>query len=164
RAKKLLTILAQKLKKNILNFVKYCPKDGEYYSISKKFESEFGSDFKGISILFLEGIFNLNKGDIPYKELNLIETDFFIKNYPRTVELELERMNHLSSFFERCVIYDGGSRTFEPSLYLKNLTNYWMNLYELSSSIDIDNFLQNRTDLFNEATLQNNDYLYSQIF
>ncbi|MBB6372742.1 hypothetical protein HNP36_003860 [Chryseobacterium shigense] len=152
------------MKKNILNFVKYCPKDGEYYSISKKFESEFGSDFKGISILFLEGIFNLNKGDIPYKELNLIETDFFIKNYPRTVELELERMNHLSSFFERCVIYDGGSRTFEPSLYLKNLTNYWMNLYELSSSIDIDNFLQNRTDLFNEATLQNNDYLYSQIF
>lgn len=125
-------------------------------NVSKKLEIEFGSDFKGISILFLEGIFNLNKGDIPYKELNLIETDFFIKNYPRTIELELERMNHLSSFFERCVIYDGGSRTFEPNLYLKNLTNYWTNLYELSNAIDIDNFLQNRTDIFNQTDFQHN--------
>ncbi|HFG0578576.1 hypothetical protein LIS90_12230 [Flavobacterium psychrophilum] len=119
-------------------------------NLSKKLEKEFGSDFKGISVLFLEGIFSLNKGNISYKELNLIDTDFFIKNHPRTIELELERMNHPSSFFERCVIYDGGSRSFEPNLYLNNLTNYWMKIYELSNSINIDNFLEHRTDIFNQ--------------
>ncbi len=121
--------------------------------LSDKLKHSFGGKFKGITVLFLEGIFHLNMGSASYATLNLGKTDFFVKDFPRTVALELDKLNNPTSFFERCVIYDGGSRSFEPSIYKENILRYWEGLYKISDSISIEKFLQDRTDLYNYKKL-----------
>lgn len=120
----------------------------ELSKLLKDFEDNYPFQIPEIDVIFLEAIFDLNLGEISYPEHNLVNTDFFVKNFERTLDFELARLESVNALFERCIIYDGGSRSFEPSFYFDNLVNYWNKLYNNADKISLKSFLRDRTDLF----------------
>jgi hypothetical protein len=47
-------------------------------------------------------------------------------------EFELEQFSDLFYPLERCVIYDAGSRAFQPSEFLEDVISYWSELLRLA--------------------------------
>ncbi len=104
--------------------------------------------FDKITFIFIEGLFTLHIDNPEINYFHLSNTDFFRKNAIYSIEFELEGLEKPASLLERCVIYDGGSRSFEPNLYLSNLFQYWVNL---KSHLNTDNYselIQTKTNLF----------------
>ena len=104
--------------------------------------------FKGATIIFLEQMFNLYDGKMPLlSNTHLPMTDFFRNFFPRAVAFERESLKNPICLVERCAIYDGGSRSFEPRTYLNNLELYWTRLREFSHE-SLMELLALKSDLF----------------
>ena len=114
----------------------------------KKLRRVWGSTFQGITLVFLEGIFYLYRGDVALlSSTHLPFTDFFRKDFPVAIEFERKCLMTPSCFMERCAIYDGGSRAFEPKLYLNNLQKYWKSIGELSYHLDLIDLVSLKSNL-----------------
>jgi len=104
--------------------------------------------FEGVTIIFLEAVFNLF-GNTSLSNINIPYTDFFRKNTIRSIQFEKLSLSNPTCFLERCAIYDGGSRSFEPKGYFNNLYTYWEKLFNQSNILNIKEFLSLRSDLLN---------------
>lgn len=102
--------------------------------------------FEGVTVVFLEAIFSLYEGNTDLAATHLPYTDFFRKSFPRSLQFEADCVSKPVTFLERCAIYDGGSRSFEPNTYLKNLKKYWTRLKEQSDTQSIVNLLHLKSD------------------
>lgn len=101
-------------------------------------------ELKGVTVIYLENVFHLFSGE-QRLAAHLPLTDFFRKEYPRTLEVEQKSLINYHCFLERCAIYDGGSRTFEPHTYLENLLKYWNTLGNTRQNIS--ELLSIKTDI-----------------
>ena len=106
----------------------------------------WGPTFEGITVIYLEGMFHLYEGDPSLSKTHLPFTDFFRKDAPRTLEFEAQSLLTPICFLERCAIYDGGSRAFEPRTYTRNLVTYWKKLSE-DGGLDVRKLLSLKSDL-----------------
>lgn len=89
----------------------------------------------GITVVYLEGIFSLYRDMEEIFKIHLPHTDFLRRNAIASREFEIESLDDPACYLERCIIYDGGSRSFEPNLYLSQLYKYWETLKSLSGHI-----------------------------
>jgi hypoxanthine-guanine phosphoribosyltransferase len=103
--------------------------------------------FEGLTVVFLEGIFHLYVRETFLSNTHLPFTDFFRKSTPCTFQFEDVSLSNPICFLERCAIYDGGSRAFEPKLYLNNLCRYWNTLRNQSSNLDLIKLLELKSNL-----------------
>jgi|GEM_PF-3940772 len=94
----------------------------------QRLKDAWSPNFQGITVIYLEEIFSLYKGEPLLYNTHLPFTDFFRKDFPSSIEFEDVSLSKPVCFLERCAIYDGGSRSFEPSVYLSHLYNYWASL------------------------------------
>jgi hypothetical protein len=111
----------------------------------------WGPQFQGISVIYIEGLFALYKGHPSLEATHLPWTDFFRKGAPRTSRFEEYSFRQPLCLIERCAIYDGGSRSFEPQTYLGNVRRYWERLLESGSRLNIFELLEAKTDLHDYA-------------
>jgi hypothetical protein len=102
--------------------------------------------FEGVTAVFLEGIFTLYHSHPLLLKSHLSNTDFFRKDSPRSIQLEIEALKSPTTLLERCAIYDGGSRSFEPALYLNNLARYWQLIDGVASRLSVHELLAIKTD------------------
>ncbi len=82
----------------------------------------------GVTFVFLEAAFELFD-DAEVTHLHRLRlTDFVRREALCCPEYVLESLNDPANLLERCTIYDGGSRAFEPSEYIQSLISYWSSL------------------------------------
>lgn len=106
-------------------------------------------DFIGISLIFYEGIFStyINAG---ISGLNTPYIDFLYSGSYLAPEYRKKLFENPSAIFEKCVIYDGGERRFEPMKHQLMITQYWYKLKEVSVSINASAFINEK--LGNQAS------------
>lgn len=117
----------------------------------------WGPRFTGITLVYLEALFTLYCGHPALARTHLRNTDFFRKDAPRSLQLETDSLTHPVTLLERCAIYDGGSRSFEPRTYLANLRRYWERLSEEArTGIGVRDLLDLKTDALKYLLPYNN--------
>ncbi len=129
--------------------------------LSKLLTERLGDSFEGMTVLFVEQIFNLYEFDERLNSNHLQYTDFFRKDYPSTIEFELESVSNPVCYLERCAIYDGGSRAFEPKIYTNNLIHYWESLKK--SPLNIEDYLLVKSN-FMDYSLSYDDWMKKRIW
>lgn len=80
--------------------------------------------FEGIFPVFYEAIFNVYKNNGVTK-LNTIGLDFYLADGFVLPQLRDCYQNNYSAIFEKCAIYDGGDRRFNPEAHMKMICEYW---------------------------------------
>jgi hypoxanthine-guanine phosphoribosyltransferase len=133
-----------KIKVAILTIVMIGTKQSHDYIVA--FIKNNHDVFDKINLIYLEAFFELYHQQNELQGNHLLNTDFFLKEWPRTPEFEIELLNNLSKLTERCAIYDGGSRSFEPSLYSRGLSNYWNKTNELFPDFSLLDYIYMKTD------------------
>lgn len=113
----------------------------------QKLAHEWAPNFEGITVVFLEQIFRLYTGHAQLIDNHLPFTDFFRARFPFALEFEKASLAKPVSFLERCAIYDGGSRSYEPHAYLVNLQKYWQALLDNKDKCDSMQLMQMKSDL-----------------
>lgn len=99
----------------------------------RKYDQLFRSVFRGYRktyLIYLEGKFHLadskTNARIKFQGTDLMRFPGLL-----TPEFELSQFQNVAYPLERCVIYDGGSRAFNVSIYLEDLNSYWGQLLGL---------------------------------
>lgn len=91
-------------------------------------ESEIGQFYikRGcrFSVIFLESIFSVFEG-LAGPLGRLTQTDFIRYGSTSTPGYLKTSLQSPIGLLERCTIYDGGVRSFEPRVHLRGLRNYW---------------------------------------
>jgi hypothetical protein len=104
-------------------------------------------DLEGATLIFLEQIFNLFDGSDPFlAETHMAQTDFLRNSFPRALAFEEESLRRPLCYLERCAIYDGGSRAFEPQIYIDQLKLYWRRMAGIDHQA-LFRLLARKTDL-----------------
>lgn len=130
--------------------------------INEKIKAKW-SNFEGIVLLCYEGIFSTytNKG---ITTLNTPQIDFILQDGFICPEYRESLLENPITIFEKCTIYDGGARRFEPMEHIDVLLNYWGSLCRLSSTIDIFDFLKEKIGFYKgisfETWLEINHYTF----
>ena len=83
----------------------------------------------GILIVALEAAFELYHSDAKLP-MHLHLTDMLPAGRPTSVEFSSRLLDNPGLLLERCVIYDGGQRAFEPAEHLRSLLVYWTGLLD----------------------------------
>jgi hypothetical protein len=83
-----------------------------------------------VTVLFLEGAFAVYSGS-PELQGHLAHTDFFRAGGQLAPGAWVSAFESPPALLERCVIYDGGARGFEPRRHLESLVQYWRELISL---------------------------------
>ncbi len=111
-------------------------------------------NFESITVAFFEGIFGIyvDKG---ITGLNLPRVDFNIKNALVSPAFRKKIIDRKTAIFEKCVIYDGGARRFEPLEHTCDLLNYWGRLNTIASTITTKDFLKEKYG-YNSSVTYNN--------
>jgi hypothetical protein len=117
--------------------------------LAKQLANDLGDSFDGLTVLFVEQFFYLYEFDELLKSNHLQHTDFFRRDFPATIEFEMDSVNNPICFLERCAIYDGGSRAFEPKTYTNNLIRYWESLK--NSPFNIQELLKMKSNFLDYA-------------
>lgn len=102
--------------------------------ILETFYDPFKAAFKGfesICVVYLEGKFHLadSKTDV---ELKVQGTDLMRRDALMAPEFLLSQYDRLPPCLEQCVIYDGGTRSFNVEKYLAEVVGYWMKVRNLA--------------------------------
>ena len=117
-------------------------KVAEFYH--QQFTKIFGGAFNGFKLVYLESVFFQHTSSEELKDAQRTNIDFHRRRHVRTPEFETASLLKWDCFFERCVIYDGGLRAFEPKKHYGELKLYWENLQKLA--ISTRRFLEIKTD------------------
>jgi hypothetical protein len=99
----------------------------------QKYDRLFRASFPGYEktrLVYLEGKFHLADSKTDAR-LKIQGTDLMRHPALLAPEFELSQFQKLSFPLERCVIYDGGSRAFDPVSYFEDVRSYWEQLLEL---------------------------------
>ena len=105
------------------------------------------SAFKGYSetiVIYIEGKFHLadSKTDVSIK---IQGTDLLRHPALLPPEFLLSQFETFSPSLERCVIYDGGTRSFSVPEYLEDVTGYWRKVLDLAESgVNLDEYIEER--------------------
>lgn len=88
-------------------------------------------NFESIIVIYLEGKFHLadSKTDV---ELKIQGTDLMRRDSLLAPEFLLSQYERIAPCLERCVIYDGGTRSFNLRKYLVEVVSYWMQVRNLA--------------------------------
>jgi len=108
----------------------------------KKMEEELfecWDDFEGIHLAFIEGVFTTYSSS-GLTELNLPNVDFRVSEGIISPNYRSQLLNEEYTLFEKCTIYDGGSRRFEQHHHIDTILNYWFCLSVLKHHIGIPDF------------------------
>lgn len=102
--------------------------------ILETFFDPFRAAFKGferIVVVYLEGKFHLadSKTDV---EIKVQGTDLMRRDALMAPEFLLSQYDRMSPCLEQCVIYDGGTRSFNVEKYLAEVVGYWMKVRNLA--------------------------------
>ena len=95
--------------------------------------TEHFNDYEGSDLIFIEGIFGLAKEDHGPR-IRIPGTDLLRHPATLTPEFMLSNYKDVSRILERCAIYDGGARGFEPEEHFNDLISYWESLLDLAES------------------------------
>lgn len=117
---------------------------GTYISTLK---TSWTSRFQGATVVYLEEVFSLYVGNSLLASTHLPYTDFFRKDHPSAIEFEAASLETAVCYLERCAIYDGGSRAFEPKVYLNNLREYWIARVREEDHLDVITLLRLKSNL-----------------
>ncbi len=93
------------------------------------------SDFKGFVLVLYEGIFSYYNS-FGVTGLNAPQIDFSLNSIFIAPEYRSEILDYRYLLFEKCPIYDGGARRFEPHDHKDLMLDYWGKLYAQSSTLD----------------------------
>ncbi len=102
---------------------------------------------KGVTIVFLGQVFSLYEGSSLLAFNHLPHTDFFRRDSPSAPEFESKGLVNPVCHLERCAIYDGGSRAFEPHTYLNNVRKYWLAMRAHAQEISMEQLLGTKSSL-----------------
>ena len=90
--------------------------------------------FEGICVFFIEGVF------LTYKDRGILGVNLpFVDFRPcgmLSVQYREALISNCHAIFEKCVIYDGGARRFEPEIHVSSHLSYWKSLMRLGSGIN----------------------------
>jgi hypothetical protein len=98
-------------------------------------------DYEVITVVYLEGKFKLASFDDNLR-IKIDDTDLLRHPALLSPEFELSQYENVSYPLERCVIYDGGSRSFNASKHLAEVKEYWERLG--SSGMTLEEALKER--------------------
>lgn len=104
--------------------------------------AEQWSDFKEIVLVFYEGIFSTYE-DRGMTYLNTPKIDFMPRKGFICPEYRQSLLENKTAIFEKCVVYDGGGRRFEPTEHIGVLLNYWRQLCGLHA-LNVLDFLEEK--------------------
>jgi hypoxanthine phosphoribosyltransferase len=107
--------------------------------------------FKGTTLVYLERVFSLNDQEDPVLLGHKWGIDFFRKCTPASVESELAVLIRPTLYLERCAIFDGGIRAFQPSMHIEELRAYWLQLRERAEPEVLKRLVAAKTDLYDYA-------------
>jgi hypothetical protein len=128
--------LAKNIGKPIKNFVFFTVGCHKIEKVLEDLEKEMRATFKGYSktyVFYLEGKFHLADSKT-LVEIKQQGTDLLREPAIIAPEFELSQYDRLSSVLERCAIYDGGSRSFDPDFYMLELIRYWEEVAKLAEN------------------------------
>lgn len=144
-----------KMPRNIIVFT-----IGTFHTLSTiqsldKFLRQKWPSFEGIIPVFYEGIFNVydNSG---ITKLNTVGLDFYLADAFILPQLRFSYFDQPSAIFEKCVIYDGGDRRFNPTAHMNLICNYWHRLL-LDESYDVATLLLEKYG--HDASVSYNEWL-----
>lgn len=124
------------------------------------------ADFEGVIAFFYEGIFSVYKNQ-GITKLNTPKIDFSYKSGFTTPEYKYSQLEISTTLFEKCPIYDGGARRFEPYIHLEILLTYWKQLCEICDSIDPQVFISEKLGYSKDCSfgdwLLNNNYTHPSL-
>ncbi|OGG51152.1 hypothetical protein A2763_01185 [Candidatus Kaiserbacteria bacterium RIFCSPHIGHO2_01_FULL_54_36] len=95
--------------------------------------AELFPNFKGARVVYLEGIFGVPDAHSPLS-ISMPGTDLLRSPAELAPEFIASQKDSLSYALERCVIYDAGSRAFEPHTYLADVEDYWKRVAALGNT------------------------------
>jgi hypothetical protein len=104
--------------------------------------------FKGATLVYLERVFTLNERANPVLEGHKCGVDFFRKRSPSCPESDAAANTRPLAMLERCAIYDGGVRAFQPVLHLDELRKYWKDLRGRADGNLLEDLIHAKTDLY----------------
>jgi len=90
------------------------------------------SNFGNVVVIYMEGKFHLadSKDEVMLKVQG---TDLMRREALMAPEFLLSQFSDISPILERCVIYDGGSRSFNVQEYCDEIIKYWFQVKRLSN-------------------------------
>lgn len=134
-------------------------------SIIKKISIEISKlwdDFEGVIPFFYEGVFSVYKC-YGITRLNHPKIDFLINGAFICPEYRYSILKSDSLLFEKCPIYDGGTRRFEPHAHRNTILTYWENLSHISNNINLIDFIAEKLGYNTDCTFddwqKNNNYV-----
>jgi hypothetical protein len=104
--------------------------------------------FKGTTLVYLERVFSLNDQENPVLLGQKWGIDFFRRRAPASTGSELAVMAKPELFLERCAVFDGGIRAFQPERHLEELRTYWRQLHDRANPELLKRLVEAKTDLF----------------
>jgi len=107
--------------------------------------------FEGATLVYLERVFSLNDQQNPVLLGQKWGIDFFRRRAPAIVQSELAVLAHPRLLLERCAIFDGGIRAFQPVLHAAELRTYWLQLRNRAVPDLLPKLIAAKTDLYDYA-------------
>lgn len=112
---------------------------------------ESWSDYEGITTFFYEGIFSAYN-DAGITGFNTPHIDFVPHGEFVCPEYRQRMIDKKSAIFEKCAIYDGGDRRFEPYRHIDTLLAYWERLCAASDWILLPAFIKEKLGYYSHCT------------
>ena len=92
---------------------------------------ELFKDYQGSRIIYVEGVFSLPEEVVPLS-VAIPGTDLLRLQAELAPDFVKSQSEKLSYALERCVIYDAGSRAFDPEEYWHDVRDYWKKVLALA--------------------------------
>ena len=114
---------------------------------------EIWSDFEGITTFFYEGVFSAYN-DTGITGLNTPHIDFVSRGGFISPEYRQRMIDKKTGIFEKCAIYDGGDRRFEPYKHIDTVLTYWKRLGAASDRILLPEFIEEKLGYDSYSTFE----------
>lgn len=115
--------------------------------IMARYHEEFKKIFPGYRhtiAIYLEGKFHLADSRTGVK-IKMQGTDLMRFPALQAPEMLRDSFKRIHSPLERCVIYDGGSRSFDVASYLREIIEYWEQVEQLADAgVSLDSYIEDR--------------------
>jgi len=104
---------------------------------------EYWPEFEGFIAVYYEGIFSTYE-DKGVSGINLPDVDFYWKGGIVAPEFRRETLSMRDPLFEKCIIYDGGARRYEIHEHVKEVLEFWEEMYARADRIDMKELLDEK--------------------
>ncbi len=94
---------------------------------------ELSPNYENTYLFYIEGRFGLARADSPLR-IKVEDTDLLRHPALLAPEFELSQYEAIAHPLERCVVYDGGSRSFDIEEYFEDVASYWRRVLRLAEA------------------------------